>query len=193
MLVRAHSFVIDRGAAAHVNIELDLRAGLPGLAVIGLGAAPARDLRERVQAAVLNSGLAFPRRRVTVNVAPPASRGGATLDLAAACCVLAANGELDPLRIEAIGLAAELALGGELRACGAGTMLADAAAAAGLAGLVLAEEDREAALLARALPVAGARTLAEVVRLLRTPARSNDRGLQRRHRDLSGARRPLPR
>jgi predicted ATPase with chaperone activity len=111
--------------------------------------------------------------------------------------VLAANGEIDPLRIEGIGLAAELALGGELRACGAGTMLADAAAAAGLAGLVLAEEDREPALLAGALPVAGARTLTELVRLLRTPARSNDRGPRRPRRELSsasraprGARRP---
>ncbi len=197
VLVRAHSFVIDRGAAAHANIELDLRAGLPGLAVIGLGTGPARDLRERVQAAVLNSGFAFPRRRVTVNIAPPAPRGGAQLDVAVACCVLAATGELDPLRIEGIGLAAELALGGELRACGAGTMLADAAAAAGLAGLVLAEEDRESALLAGALPVVGARTLTELMRLLRTPAHSSDRGARRARHELSvasraprGARRP---
>ena len=179
VLVRAHSFVIDRGAAAHANIELDLRAGLPGLAVIGLGSRPARDLRERVQAAVLNSGFAFPRRRVTVNIAPPAPGGGAQLDVAVAYCVLAPNGEIDPLRIEGIG---------ELRACGAGTMLADAAAAAGLAGLVLAEEDRDPALLAGALPVAGARTLVELVRLLRAPARSNERGSQRSRRELSEAR-----
>jgi len=175
-----------------VNIELDLRAGLPALAVIGLGAVSARDLRERVQAAVLNSGFAFPRRRVTVNIAPPAPRGGAQLDVAVACCVLAANGELDPLRIEGFGLAAELGLGGELRACGAGTMLADAAAAAGLTGLVVAEEDRESALLAGAVPVAGARTLVELVRLLRAPARLNERGSQRPRRELSEARR-LPR
>jgi magnesium chelatase family protein len=73
MLVCAHAFAIDRGAAVHVDVELDLRAGLPGLAVIGLGGRPARDLRERVQAAVLNSGYGFPRRRVTVNLAPAPS------------------------------------------------------------------------------------------------------------------------
>ena len=169
MLVRAHSFVLDRGAAVHANVELDQRAGLPGLTVIGLGGGPARDLRERVHAAVLNSGFAFPRRRVTVNIAPPAPRGGAQLDLAVACCVLAANAELDPTRISRIGLCAELGLGGELRGSSFGTMVADAAAAVGLAGLVVAQADREQALQARALPVACAVTLGEVVRMLRRP------------------------
>lgn len=193
MLVRAHSFVVDRGAAVHANVELDLRAGLPGLAVIGLGGGPARDLRERVQAAVLNSGFAFPRRRVTVNIAPPAPRGGAELDLAVACCVLAAGGELDPARIVPVGLCAELRLGGELRGSGAGSAIADAAAAAGLAGIVVAPEDREPALLTQALPVASGATLAEVVRLLRTPARSGgDPGLQLPRRELSRVRH-LPR
>jgi len=114
MLVRAHSFTIDRGAAGHVDVELDLRAGLPGLAVIGLGGGAARDLRERVQAAVLNSGFGFPRRRVTVNVAPPARRAGSELDLAVACCVLGAAGVIAPARLARVGLCAELGLGGEL-------------------------------------------------------------------------------
>ncbi len=65
-------------------------------------------------------------------------------------------------------------------------MLADAAAAAGLAGLILAEEDRESALLAGALPIAGARTLTELVKLLRGPARSGARGAHPR-RELSAA------
>lgn len=152
----------------HADVELDLRAGLPGLAVIGLGAGPARDLRERVQAAVLNSGFAFPRRRVTVNLAPPVSRGGAELDLAVASCVLAAGGELDPARLRRIGLCAELGLGGELRGSGVGSVIADAAAAAGLAGLLVASEDRDTALLAQALPIASASTLLDVVKLLRS-------------------------
>jgi hypothetical protein len=129
------------------TIELDLRAGLPGLAVIGLGGGPARDLRERVQAAVLNSGYGFPRRRVTVNLAPAPRRCGAELDLAVACCVLAAGGQLDRSRLERVGLCAELALGGELRPVGRVPLVADAAAQAGLAGLVVASGDRESAAL----------------------------------------------
>jgi len=173
MLVRAHGFAIDRGVAVHVDIELDLRAGLPGLAVIGLGGGPARDLRERVQAAVLNSGFGFPRRRLTVNIAPPPRRGGAELDLAVACCVLAAGGQLDGSRLERVGLCAELGLGGALRGCGAAAGVADAAAEAGLAGVIVAGADRDAAELSGAIAVAGAQTLAGVVTLLatRSPAR----------------------
>ena len=70
MLVRAHSIAVRRGLAEPIAVELDLRAGLPAFSVIGLAAAAARDARERVQAAVLNSGHAFPRRRLTVNLAP---------------------------------------------------------------------------------------------------------------------------
>ena len=170
----------------HANVELDLRAGLPGLAVIGLGGGPARDLRERVQAAILNSGFAFPRRRLTVNIAPPASRGGAQLDLAVAACVLAAGGLLDGARLRRVGLCAELGLGGELRGSGAGSAIADAAALAELAGVILAPEDREAALLAQALPVASASTLAEVVGMLNAPSRSGrDQRVQRSRRDIA--------
>jgi magnesium chelatase family protein len=175
MLVRAHGFTIDRGAAGHVDVELDLRAGLPGLAVIGLGGGPARDLRERVQAAVLNSGFGFPRRRVTVNIAPPARRAGSELDLAVACCVLAAGGSIERGRLERIGLCAELGLGGELRAGGSGAAIADAASQAGLAGLVVADADREMAELAGSIPVAGAPTLRRVVELLSAPRRHGER------------------
>jgi magnesium chelatase family protein len=176
MLVRAHSFAIDRGAAEHVDVELDLRAGLPGLAVIGLGGGPARDLRERVQAAVLNSGFGFPRRRGTVNIAPATRRGGTELDLAVACCVLAAGGNLDHTRLERVGLCAELGLGGELRACGSAAAVAEAAAHAGLVGLVVASGDRQGAELADCIAVAGACTLRDVVSLLVSSRRQPERG-----------------
>ena len=58
MLVHAHGFAINRGLAGHVIVELDMRGGLPAFSVIGLASGSARDARERVQAAVLNSGLA---------------------------------------------------------------------------------------------------------------------------------------
>ncbi len=166
MLVRSHGFALDRGEAVALDVELDLRAGLPGLAVLGLGSGSARDLRERVQAAVLNSGYGFPRRRVTVNVAPAPRRCGAELDLAVACCVLAAAGQLASASLERVGLCGELGLGGELRASGLGAAVADAGAAAGLAGVVLAAGDRDDAANAGALPVVGAESLRQVVTLL---------------------------
>jgi magnesium chelatase family protein len=179
VLVRAHSLTVDRGAAGHVDVELDLRAGLPGLAVIGLGAGPARDLRERVQAAVLNSGFGFPRRRLTVTIAPPARRAGGELDLAVACCLLAAGGEIPASRLERLGLCAELGLGGELRPCGGGAALADAAVDAGLVGLVIAEGDRAAAEHSGSIAVAGAGSLRAVVELLSGSGRQAAHGPRR--------------
>jgi magnesium chelatase family protein len=189
MLVCAHAFAIDRGTAVHVDVELDLRAGLPGLAVIGLGGGPARDLRERLQAAVLNSGYGFPRRRVTVNIAPPPRRSGGELDLAVACCVLAAVGQLDRSRLERIGFCAELGLGGELRACGIGAAVADAASQAGLVGVVVAAGDRESTALAGCIPVAGAGNLREVVALLARPSRGGARSTTPAGASIAGARR----
>jgi predicted ATPase with chaperone activity len=110
--------------------------------------------------------------------------------------VLAAVGELDSERLDRIGLCAELGLGGELRGRGAGATIADAAAAGGLAGLLVADEDGEQARLAQLLPVASASTLAEVVRLLRArPPSINEKQARRefpraRHRPRAERRPP---
>src|SRR5579862_3679105 len=114
MLVRTHGFEVQRGVAEHVLVELDVGS--------------ARDTRERVRAAVLNSGFAFPRKRVTVNIAPASSKhGGSAFDLAIACCVLAAQDQLDAQRLATLALFAELGLGGGLRSAPAVAVAAEAA------------------------------------------------------------------
>jgi magnesium chelatase family protein len=167
MLVHAHSFAINRGIAEHVHVELDTRGGLPAFAVIGLGSGAARDARERVQAALLNSGFGFPRKRVTVNLAPAATRtGGPELDLVLACCVLAAEQQVDAGRLARIGVFAELGLGGDLRPCESADAVAEAAERAGLAGLIVARGDLRSARGATRLPVAGLGSLREVAAFL---------------------------
>jgi hypothetical protein len=168
MLVQAHGFAINRGTADHVHVELDLRGGLPAFSVIGLGGGAARDARERVQAAILNSGYGFPRRRVTVNLAPAAAvgRSGPTFDLALACCVLAVQEEIDPARLARVGLFAELGLGGDLRRCDCVGAAAEAAEQADLAGLVVACGDQREARAAASVPVAALGSLREVAALL---------------------------
>jgi magnesium chelatase family protein len=164
MLVQAHGFAVNRGMVEHVRVELDARGGLPGFSVIGLGG----DARERVQAAVLNSGFGFPRKRLTANLSPAATpQSGPAFDLVLACCVLAVQEQVDPSRLVRIGLFAQLGLGGDLRPWPSVALVADAAAAAGLAGLVVAEADLEEARASRALAVAGLRALPDVVELLR--------------------------
>ena len=62
MLARAHAFTIEGLHARHVTVEVDVRSGLPAFAIIGLGDAAVREARERVRAAILNSGFEFPSR-----------------------------------------------------------------------------------------------------------------------------------
>ena len=198
MLVHAHSFAINRGVAEHVHLELDTRGGLPAFSVIGLGAGAARDARERVQAAVLNSGFGFPRRRVTVNLAPAATRkGGPELDLVLACCVLAAEHHIDADRLARIGVFAELGLGGDLRPCESADAAAEAADRAGLAGLIVARGDLRHARSASRLPVAGLESLREVAAFLAgalpRPTHGPGRGVANGSADDRGARRVVGR
>src|SRR5215218_8434833 len=105
---------------------------------VGLGDRAVREARERVRSAVLNSGFDFPARRITVNLAPASLRKeGPGFDLAVACGVLAAAGQLPASVLERVAVFGELALGGELRPCRGVLAVAEGAVAAGLGGLVL--------------------------------------------------------
>jgi magnesium chelatase family protein len=177
MLVHANGFAIKRGTADYVHVELDVRGGLPGFSVIGLAGSAARDARERVQAAVLNSGFAFPRRRLTANLTPAvASGGGPAFDLALACCVLAVQEQVDPQRLVRVGLFAELGLGGDLRALESAAAAAEVAQAAGLAALIVAPANLAEAAAAGPLDVFGRDHLRDVAALL--SARADGRAVR---------------
>ena len=90
--------------------------GLPGFTVVGLPDAAVRESRDRVRAAFASSGLPWPRRRVTVNLAPSGMRkGGAGLDLPIAVGVLVASGVLDAAAVAGLAFVGELGLDGSLR------------------------------------------------------------------------------
>ena len=168
MLARAHTFTIDGLQTRRVTVEVDIRAGLPGFRIVGLADAAVREARERVQAAIRNSGYEFPARRITANLAPgDVPKIGPGLDLALACAVLAATGQIPIERLESHALFGELALDGTVRACQQGTLaVAQATLEAGLPTLVLApERSREAALI-EGLDVAVVERLASAVRVL---------------------------
>lgn len=88
MLARAHTFTTDGLHVQPVTVEVDIRSGLPAFVIVGLADAAVREARERVQAAIRNSGFEFPARRITANLAPADVRkAGPGLDLALACAV----------------------------------------------------------------------------------------------------------
>ncbi len=99
-----------------VSVEVHVSAGLPGFTVVGLPDAAVRESRDRVRAALLSSGLSWPSRRVTVNLAPSGVRKtGAGLDLPIAIGLLVAADVLPSACVEGTGFVGELGLDGSVR------------------------------------------------------------------------------
>ncbi|MET1040172.1 MAG: magnesium chelatase domain-containing protein, partial [Acidimicrobiales bacterium] len=99
-----------------VRVEVHLTSGLPGFAIVGLPDTACREARDRVRAAVANSGFEFPMRKITVNLAPSSLRkAGSGLDLAMAVGVLAASDQVPGGELDALAFFGELGLDGSLR------------------------------------------------------------------------------
>ena len=175
MLARVTTFAIDGIESRRVTVEVDLRQGLPAFSIVGLGDKAVRESRERVRAAVLNSGFEFPQRRITANLAPAYLRkAGPGFDLAIAVGILAASAQLPVEALERWAVFGELSLGGELRPCGGTLAVAEGAARDGLSGLIVPADRGAEAALVEDVRVAGLRSIAEVAELLRggeTPPR----------------------
>lgn len=112
-----HSRALHALLAAEVTVEVHLANGLPNFTLVGLADTEVKEARERVRAALLNSGLEFPHnKRITVNLAPadlPKESG--RFDLPIALGILAASGQIDVSALERLEFAGELSLAGDLR------------------------------------------------------------------------------
>jgi magnesium chelatase family protein len=149
--------------APAVRVEVYLAAGLPALNIVGLPEAAVRESRDRVRAAIQCAQFEFPNRRITVNLAPAdLPKDGGRFDLPIALGILAASGVVDVPALGRYELLGELALTGELRSIEGVLPAALAAARAGRALIVPADNGEEAA-LAGAVEAYTARTLLEVV------------------------------
>ena len=99
-----------------VVVECQVSNGLPGFTVVGLPDTACREARDRVRAALLSSGLTWPMRRITVNLAPSGIRKtGAGLDLPIAIALLVAVDEVDPESVAGMAFLGELGLDGSVR------------------------------------------------------------------------------
>src|SRR6266536_1888080 len=142
--------VVLVGLAGHlVEVEADLAAGLPGLTLTGLPDAALSEARDRVRAALVNSGESWPNRRITVNLLPAAlPKHGSALDLAIAVGILAGAGELPLAPLHGVVLLGELGLDGTVRPVRGVLPAVLAAVRAGLTRLVVPVANaREAALV----------------------------------------------
>ena len=142
MLATALSASIVGVDGVPVRVEVDVSFGLPGLTIVGLAGSAVLAARERVRAAVRNSGFEVPARRITVNLAPAdLPKEGTGHDLAIATGMLVASDQLDGDRLPWTALIGELALDGSLRPVPGVMALVAAARSAGAAEAVVPLEN----------------------------------------------------
>lgn len=116
MLAKVLSATLAGVDARMVEVEVDLAQGLPSFATVGLAEGAVREAKDRVRAAIKNSGYEFPLRRITVNLAPAAVRKeGTGYDLPIALGILAAAGLLVEESLAGTMICGELSLDGAVK------------------------------------------------------------------------------
>ncbi|HEY2172575.1 MAG TPA: YifB family Mg chelatase-like AAA ATPase [Mycobacteriales bacterium] len=167
-LARTHSVAL-LGVQGHlVDIEADLSDGLPGVSLVGLPDAALAESRDRIRAAIVNSGETWPSRRITLALSPADLRKhGSRFDLALAAAVLAAAGTVPRAALADLVVLGELALDGKVRAVRGVLPAVLTAARAGLARVVVPVDNLAEAALVPDIAVCAAPTLADLVRHLR--------------------------
>jgi magnesium chelatase family protein len=171
MLARVATFALEGVDSHQVTVEVDVRRGLAAFTLVGLPDRAVREARERVRAAVLNSELEFPMKRLTVNLAPAhARKEGPGFDLAIAIGLLAASGQVPADALEGCAFCGELSLTGELRAVRGALAAAIGARRAGHRRLVVPPANGAEAALVDEVEVLAIPTLAAIAAVLRGDA-----------------------
>jgi len=147
-----------------VVVETNLEGFLPGYATVGLPDNAVKESRERVLAAIKNSGFIFPQKRITVNLAPADVRKeGSSYDLPIALGILATSGQMDSDSLDGHVVLGELSLEGDIRPIRGALSLALAAAANGYKSIMVPEVNANEAAMAPGIDVYGVKTLTQVV------------------------------
>src|SRR3954468_21279608 len=166
MLASMATFAIEGVDSSEVTVEVDVRQGLPVFTVVGLPDPAVREARHRVRAAMLTSGLEFPQKRLTANLAPADLRkAGPSFDLALAVALLAASEQIPTADLDRCALVGELSLSGALRPVRGAVAMAAGARRAGYAHLIVPEENAGEAALVEGIEVLGVPDLRRLVEL----------------------------
>ncbi|KWV32434.1 MULTISPECIES: YifB family Mg chelatase-like AAA ATPase [Micromonospora] len=157
------------GVTGHlVEVEADLSPGLPAVIISGLPDTALHEARDRVRAAVVNSGQRWPNRRITLNLLPATlPKRGSAFDLAIAVALLGAAGELPLLPVEGVVVLGELGLDGTVRPIRGVLPMVAAAARAGLGRVVVPAGNAAEAAVVPGVRVRAVDTLHRLVAFVR--------------------------
>ena len=164
MLAKIKSSAVVGVDALPVTVEVDISYGLPAFSTVGLAEGAVRESRERVKAAIKNSGYEFPNRRITVNLAPAdVKKEGAGYDLPMALGILTAAEILRSTKLGDYGVIGELSLDGSIRPAKGILPMALAAQKTGLEGILVPVANAEEAAVVAGIKIIGVSTLYEAV------------------------------
>jgi len=150
-----------------VKVEIHLDSSLPAYITVGLPDNAVRESRERVSAAIKNSGFLFPPKKITVNLAPASiKKEGAAFDLPVAIGLLTATGQVASSNSKNIVLLGELALDGSLRSIKGALPIASTLADKNVDALILPRENAAEAAMVEGLDVFPVSSLREAVSFL---------------------------
>lgn len=168
IVARVSSGALIGYSGAPIEVEADLRAGLPSLQIVGMGNKAIDEARQRVQSAIRNTGLRFPAQKATVNLAPAElPKDGTHLDLPIALSLLVASGQLRQTEVTRTLFAGELALDGSLRPIRGALLLAEIAENGAFSRFVLPAQNAPQAQLATSKTVIGVSSLRELYGVLK--------------------------
>ena len=150
--------------AVPVRVEAHARNGLPGVTIVGLPGAAVREARERIRSGAASSGLPLPTRRITINLSPgDVPKDGPGFDLPVALAILAACGNVPVESVRGVGAVGEVSLDGLVRPTRGMLSVAESAGKIGADLLITPIEGLATASEVSTIPVAGVRSLAEAV------------------------------
>ncbi|MGE0866206.1 MAG: YifB family Mg chelatase-like AAA ATPase [Vicinamibacterales bacterium] len=172
MLATVESATVIGIEACRVHVEIDVSFGLPHFQLVGLPDASVRESRDRVRAAIRNSGFEFPAHRITINLAPgDVRKAGPAFDLPIALGLLAATGAVNTAALAGLVHVGELSLDGSIQPARGALAIAAEARRHGARGLLLPHDNLAEAAVVTGLTLLPVRTLAEAVaRLKQSPA-----------------------
>ena len=167
MLAKTHTSSVQGVDALPVEVEVDIVFGLPTFATVGLAEGAVRESKDRVKAAIKNSGYEFPNKKITVNLAPAdIKKAGTGFDLPIAVGILVAGESFTSELLADYAIAGELSLDGSIRPVPGVLPMVLAARKAGLRGIIVPKDNATEAAVVNGIDIIAVQFLHQAVDFL---------------------------
>ncbi|KXG75735.1 Competence protein ComM [Thermotalea metallivorans] len=168
VLSKIYSCVLNGLDGNLIEVEVDISNGLPALTIVGLPDTAVKESKERIRAAIKNSGFEFPMKRITINLAPAnTKKEGTHLDLPMALGIMDAAGQIENEKIRDFAFIGELSLNGKLNRIAGVLPLVIALKNSGFRKIILPEANAEEGAIVQDAEIYPFSNLNDIIRYLK--------------------------